>query len=107
VLGDVQYYETELAKSMKEQVERAVKEGRLKPSEGVKLLDDYEAGMKAYTYLDGDASIGVTEPAPAAPPPVSAPAPARNGNGHPKEAKEKEKEAKTLFSMLPDPQPAL
>ena len=44
VLADVQYRESELMKSMKEQVERAVKEGRLKPSEGVKLLDDYEAG---------------------------------------------------------------
>ena len=52
VLADVQYRESELIKSMKEQVERAVKEGRLKPSEGVKLLDDYEAGMKEYTYLD-------------------------------------------------------
>ncbi len=52
VLADVQYHESELIKSMKEQVERAVKEGRLKPSEGVKLLDDYEAGMKEYTYLD-------------------------------------------------------
>jgi arginine decarboxylase len=52
VLGGVQYYETELVKSMKEQVEKAVKEGRMKPSEGVRLLDDYEAGMKEYTYLD-------------------------------------------------------
>jgi len=52
VLADVQYHESELIKSMKEQVERAVKEGRLKPSEGVKLLDDYEAGLKEYTYLD-------------------------------------------------------
>ncbi len=101
VLGDVQYYETELAKSMKEQVERAVKEGRLKPSEGVKLLDDYEAGMKEYTYLDGGASVPVPEPAPAAPPP----APARNGNGHGKE-KAPAEEARTLFSKLPDPQQA-
>ncbi|MGH7859713.1 MAG: biosynthetic arginine decarboxylase, partial [Candidatus Binatia bacterium] len=52
VLGGVQYHETELIKSMKEQVEKAVKEGRMKPSEGVRLLDDYEAGMKEYTYLD-------------------------------------------------------
>ncbi|MGH7898562.1 MAG: hypothetical protein ACREQQ_11455, partial [Candidatus Binatia bacterium] len=52
VLADVQYHESELIKSMKEQVERAVKEGRMKPSEGVKLLDDYEAGMREYTYLD-------------------------------------------------------
>ncbi len=62
VLADVQYHESELIKSMKEQVERAVKEGRVKPSEGVKLLDDYEAGMKEYTYLDcnGQPAAGVT-----------------------------------------------
>jgi arginine decarboxylase len=52
VLGDVQYHESELVKSMKEQVERAVKEGRMKPSEGVRLLDDYEASLREYTYLD-------------------------------------------------------
>ena len=51
VLGGVQYYENDLVKSMKEQIERAVKEGRMKPAEGVRLLDDYEAGMKEYTYL--------------------------------------------------------
>ncbi|MEA2626178.1 MAG: arginine decarboxylase [Candidatus Binatota bacterium] len=60
VLGDVQYHESELIKAMKEQVERAVKEGRLKPAEGVRLLDDYEAGMREYTYLDcnGHPAIG-------------------------------------------------
>ncbi len=52
VLAGVQYHESDLIKSMKDQVDRAVKEGRLKPSEGVKLLDDYEAGMREYTYLD-------------------------------------------------------
>ena len=51
VLGGVQYHESELVKSMKEQVERAVKEGRMKPAEGVRLLDDYEASIKEYTYL--------------------------------------------------------
>jgi len=80
VLADVQYHESELVKSMKEQVERAVKEGRLKPSEGVKLLDDYEAGMREYTYLECNgypASIAAEAlPAPKpnaekAPPPAS------------------------------------
>lgn len=83
VLGDVQYYETELVKSMKEQVEKAVKEGRLKPSEGVRLLDDYEAGMKEYTYLDGNGHQAV-QPAEE---PVPPPGPARNG----REARAKEK----------------
>ena len=76
VLGDVQYYETELVKSMKEQVEKAVKEGRLKPSEGVRLLDDYEAGMKEYTYLDGNGHPTIPPIEEPAPPPASA---ARNG----------------------------
>ena len=60
---------------MKEQVERAVKEGRMKPSEGVKLLDDYEAGMLEYTYLDCNghpppAPVAFIEPPPAAVKPV-------------------------------------
>ena len=72
VLADVQYHESELIKSMKEQVERAVKEGRMKPSEGVKLLDDYEAGMKEYTYLECNGhppplDAGETAPQPAPP----------------------------------------
>jgi arginine decarboxylase len=78
VLADVQYHESELVKSMKEQVERAVKEGRLKPSEGVKLLDDYEAGMKEYTYLDCNGNLspaGAVEPA--------APVAALGANGRP------------------------
>ena len=35
----------------------------MKPSEGVKLLDDYEAGMKEYTYLDcnGHHPVAATE----------------------------------------------
>ncbi len=72
VLGDVQYHENDLIKSMKEQVERAVKEGRLKPSEGVKLLDDYEAGMKEYTYLDCNGLPVQTRAGVTPPPPVAA-----------------------------------
>jgi arginine decarboxylase len=67
VLADVQYHESELIKSMKEQVERAVKEARLKPAEGVRLLDDFEAGMREYTYLDCNgqpAFVSVTESMP-------------------------------------------
>ena len=52
VLAGVQYYESELVKSMKEQVDRAVKEGRIKPVEGVRLLGDYEEAMRETTYLD-------------------------------------------------------
>ncbi len=86
VLGGVQYYENDLVKSMKEQVERAVKEGRMKPAEGVRLLDDYEAGMKEYTYLDAEVPAPAVLPFPAAPSsaalfPAAPAAPVRNGNG--------------------------
>jgi hypothetical protein len=71
VLADVQYHESELIKSMKEQVERAVKELRLKPAEGVRLLDDYEAGMREYTYLDCNGLPGVAAVAESIPPPTA------------------------------------
>ncbi len=75
VLSGVQYYESDLVKSMKEQVEKAVKDGRMKPSEGVRLLDDYEAGMKEYTYLDCNGQLPAT--APQTPPGEPVPAPPR------------------------------
>ncbi len=78
VLADVQYHESELVKSMKEQVERAVKEGRMKPSEGVRLLDDYEAGMKEYTYLDCNGHVPAAIERPAA---SADPVGQRNGKG--------------------------
>ncbi len=50
-LGAVQYDENELKRQMKTQVDVAIKSDRLKPSEGMRLLDDYERGLKDYTYL--------------------------------------------------------
>jgi arginine decarboxylase len=32
-------------------VDAAIKSDRLKPKEGMSLLDDYEKGLKDYTYL--------------------------------------------------------
>jgi arginine decarboxylase len=52
ILQDVQYFEQDLARLMKEQVDAAVKQDRVKPSEGMALLDQYEAVLKEYTYLD-------------------------------------------------------
>ncbi len=52
ILEDVQYFEQDLARMMKAQVDQAVKEDRVKPSEGMRLLDEYEAGLKEYTYLE-------------------------------------------------------
>ena len=34
-----------------EQIDEAIKSDRLKPSEGMRLLDDYERGLRDYTYL--------------------------------------------------------
>jgi arginine decarboxylase len=51
VLGDVQYHATMLERAMKEQIDRAIKADVLKPNEGMRLLDAYEAGLKTSTYL--------------------------------------------------------
>ncbi len=50
-LADVQYDENELKRLMKAQMDEAIKSDRMKPSEAMRLLDDYERGLKAYTYL--------------------------------------------------------
>jgi arginine decarboxylase len=50
-LAAVQYDENELKRQMKSQMEEAIKSDRMKPSEAMRLLDDYERGLKAYTYL--------------------------------------------------------
>jgi arginine decarboxylase len=50
-LASVQYDENELKRQMKAQVEEAIKTDRMKPSEAMRLLDDYERGLKDYTYL--------------------------------------------------------
>jgi arginine decarboxylase len=50
-LASVQYDENELKRQMKAQIDEAIKSDRMKPSEGMRLLDEYERGLKAYTYL--------------------------------------------------------
>ncbi len=45
-LTSVQYDENELKRRMKMQVDEAIKSDRLKPSEAMRLLDDYERGLK-------------------------------------------------------------
>jgi arginine decarboxylase len=51
-LTSVQYDENELKRQMKMQIDEAIKSDRLKPSEGMRLLADYERGLKEYTYLN-------------------------------------------------------
>src|SRR4051812_4313291 len=51
-LSSVQYDENELKRQMKAQMDEAIKSDRMKPSEAMRLLDDYEKGLKDYTYLN-------------------------------------------------------
>jgi len=51
-LAAVQYDENELKRQMKSQMDEAIKSDRMKPSEAMRLLDDYERGLKEYTYLN-------------------------------------------------------
>ncbi len=51
-LASVQYDENELKRQMKAQIDEAIKSDRMKPSEAMRHLDDYERGLKQYTYLN-------------------------------------------------------
>src|SRR5947208_179197 len=50
-LSAVQYDENDLKRQMKAQFDTAIKLDRLKPSDAMRLLDEYERGLKEYTYL--------------------------------------------------------
>jgi len=50
-LASVQYDENELKRQMKAQVDEAIRTDRMKPSEAMRLLDEYERGLREYTYL--------------------------------------------------------
>jgi len=51
-LTAVQYDENELKRQMKAQMDEAIKSDRMKPSEAMRLLDEYEKGLRDYTYLN-------------------------------------------------------
>src|SRR3954467_3350594 len=51
-LTSVQYDENELKRQVKAQMDEAIKSDRMKPSDAMRLLDDYERGLKEYTYLN-------------------------------------------------------
>lgn len=51
VLRMTQYDERELSIKLKSQVDAAIKQDRLKPTEGIRLLNEYERGLKDQTYL--------------------------------------------------------
>ena len=52
VLSLTQWDTNEIARRMKAQVDAAIKSDRLKPSEAMRLLDNYEKSLAAYTYLN-------------------------------------------------------
>lgn len=51
VLAMTQYDWRDMEKRMKSQIDAAIKADRLKPTEGMRLLQDYERGLKDQTYL--------------------------------------------------------
>jgi arginine decarboxylase len=55
VLSRVQYEPSDLAKRVKQALELKIREGSVKPKEGVSLTDFYETAMRGYTYLASDA----------------------------------------------------
>ncbi len=52
VLSWIQYSATDLEKRMKEQIDQKVREGVIKPREGVELQNFYEEVLHGYTYMD-------------------------------------------------------
>jgi arginine decarboxylase len=52
VLGMTQYDAHELVAKVKSQVDVAIKQDKLRPTEGMRLLADYERGLKDQTYLN-------------------------------------------------------
>jgi hypothetical protein len=60
VLSWIQYSTTDLEKKVKEQIEAKVREGVLKPREGVDLQNFYEGVLHGYTYVDYEKQARVT-----------------------------------------------
>jgi arginine decarboxylase len=52
VLSMTQWNQHELLRMVKAQVDAAIKSDRLKPNEAMRLLSEYERGLKGYTYLN-------------------------------------------------------
>src|SRR5205823_11439640 len=62
VLSMTQWDKVELLRLLKTQVDAAIKSDRLKPSDAMKLLADYERGLQEYTYLSLNGTRPVTQP---------------------------------------------
>src|SRR6201987_2952286 len=58
-LSMTQWDQPELIRLLKAQVDAAIKSDRLKPNEAMRLLSEYERGLKGYTYLNfQDGAVG-------------------------------------------------
>ncbi|MEA2344589.1 MAG: arginine decarboxylase, partial [Thermoanaerobaculia bacterium] len=51
VLAMTQYDWRDLEKRMKSQIDAAIKQDILRPNEGMRLLQEFERGLKDQTYL--------------------------------------------------------
>jgi arginine decarboxylase len=51
VLQLTQYQTHDLVAKVKAQVDNAIKQDKIRPNEGMRLLADYERGLKDQTYL--------------------------------------------------------
>ncbi len=58
VLAMTQWDNHDLVARLKAQVDSAIKQDRMKPTEGMRLIAEYERGLKEQTYLNFDASRG-------------------------------------------------
>lgn len=74
VLSWIQYSESYLRKGVKTRIDQRVREGMLKPREGVELQNFYESLIHGYTYINYDKNP--PQPATAAAEPHLSPAPA-------------------------------
>jgi arginine decarboxylase len=54
VLSRLQYSPADLVKSVKTALDREVRQGNIKPKDGVRLIDFYQEQMDGYTYLHTD-----------------------------------------------------
>ncbi|MBL7685868.1 MAG: arginine decarboxylase, partial [Deltaproteobacteria bacterium] len=54
VLSRLQYSPSDLARRIKTAIDQQVKEGTIKPRDGVNLIDFYEEEMNGYTYLQAE-----------------------------------------------------
>jgi arginine decarboxylase len=66
ILSWIQYSATDLEKRVKEQIDAKVREGVIKPREGVELQNFYEGVLHGYTYVDYDRQAKLLQAAVAA-----------------------------------------